>query len=355
MSTHLGPAREPPAPTGRLGVLIGTTRLRDPTTGEEIYTLDLLDLDSGEAEPARIPLDFFGHGLAFHPKTRQRAALIEKRGRQGCVVDLAERRVVEQFAPMPEHAFYGHAAYSAAGDTLFVVETGLSTKNGVVSIRDSATAATLDVLPTYGMSPHDCRLADDGRTLIITNGGGPRNSAVAPSVTCVDVQTRALVEKLEVHDPVRNAGHVAIGEAREIVLLSAPREGMPASTSLGCISLSRRGEEWTHISPPETVASRLAGEALSVAVHEPSRTALATHPDGDLITFWNLDGRTFAGSLDLPCPRGVAITLDQRFYAVSYGIDARLILIDTRALRPLGSCQLARGALAGAHLYVLAV
>jgi hypothetical protein len=330
---------------------VGPSRSVAPMTGEERFTLDILDLDAGETMPARIPLDFSGHGLALHPKKPREAVLLGKRGAGGCALDLAARRVVRPIAPMDGHAFYGHGAYSREGDVLFVVETQLESNQGAISIRDSSTFAVLGTFPTYGTAPHDCHLIEGGRTLVITNGGGPVDSPCLPSVTFVDVKSRALLEKHEVLDPNRNTGHVAVAENREFAAVSAPRDGLPAETSLGGVTLRRRGQPWVHLVEPNVVTSRLVGESLSVAIHGPSRTVVATHPDGDLITFWGFDRGELIGSLELPGPRGVTVTLDQQLYAVSYGNDARMLLIQARPIRTLSDRRLAPGMFGGAHLY----
>ena len=83
--------------------------------------------------------------------------------------------------------------------------------------------AELGAFPTYGMAPHDCHLVEGGRTLVITNGGGPVDSPFLPSVTFVDVASRALLEKHEVLDRNRNMGHVALTDNREFAVVSAPR------------------------------------------------------------------------------------------------------------------------------------
>jgi uncharacterized protein len=333
---------------------VGPTRSVSTTSRQERYTLDLLDLDAGDRKSARIPLDFFGHGLAINPKRTTEAVLLEKRGPRGCVLDLAARRVVRPIAPMGGHAFYGHGAYACEGDVLFVVESQLETNQGVVSIRDSSTFAVLGTFPTYGMAPHDCHLVEGGRTLVITNGGGPVDSPFLPSVTFVDVDSRALLEKHEVLDTNRNTGHVALTANREFAAVSAPREGLSAKTSLGGVTLRRQGQPLVHMVAPNVVTSRLVGESLSVAIHSPSRTVVATHPDGDLITFWSLDRGGLMTQLELPGPRGVTVTLDQQLYAISYGTDARLLLIQARPFRVLPNRRLTAGIFGGAHLYTWA-
>jgi hypothetical protein len=336
---------------GKLGVLAGPTRSVSGASGEERFTLDLLDLDESDAEPARIPLAFFGHGFAIRPKRPTEAVVFEKRGFGGCVLDLAVRRAVRPIAPMKGHAFYGHSAYSSDGDVLFVVETSLENNEGVVSLRDSNTFLVLGMLPTYGIAPHDCHLVEGGRTLVITNGGGPVDSPFLPSVTFVDVASRALVERHEVLDRHLNAGHIAMADHREFAVVSAPREGLPVRTSFGGVTLRRRGQPWVHMVPPDAVAPRLVGESLSVAIHTPSRTVIATHPDGNLITFWSLDRGGLIAQLDLPGPRGVTLTLDQQLYAVSCGDEARLLLIEAASLRVLSDRRFETGIFGGAHLY----
>jgi uncharacterized protein len=338
----------------RTGALVGVSRFRDPDTGGERFGLDILDLDAGQREPARIPLDFFGHGLAFRPDRPREAVLFGKRGQGGCALDLVARRVVQTIAPMPGHVFYGHAAYASDGRALFVVETDLASRNGAISIRDTTTFATIGALSSYGIAPHDCRLIENGRVLVVTHGGGPIGSPSLPCVTFVDVRTGVLVERHEMRNRNLNAGHVAVAADREFAVVSAPRDGLPALTSLGGVSLRRAGQPWTQLSAPAAVASRLVGESLSLAIHRPSRTVLATHPQGDLITFWSLGSGEFVGSLDLPGPRGVTLTLDERLYAVSYGSDARLLLIEAQSVRALADRPFEPGAFGGAHLYAWA-
>jgi hypothetical protein len=334
-----------------LGVLVGPSRSAAPSTGEQRFTLDVLDLDAVETPPVCIPLDFPGHGLAFHPRKTREAVLFGKRDTGGCALDLIERQVVRPIAPMAGHAFYGHGAYSRDGDVVFVVETQFESNEGAISIRDSSTFAVLGTLPTYGMAPHDCHVVDGGRTLVVTNGGGPVDSPFLPSVTFVDVASRALLEKHEVLDQRRNTGHVAVAENREFAAVSAPRAGLPPKTSLGGVSLRRRGEPWVHMVAPDAVTSRLLGESLSVAIHRPSRTVVATHPDSDLITFWSLDRAGLTTQLELPGPRGVTVTLDQRLYVVSYGTEARLLLVRADPFRVLVDPRRATGVFAGAHIY----
>ena len=212
----------------------------------------------------------------------------------------------------------------------------------------------LGTVPTYGVAPHDCHLVEGGRTLVVTNGGGPVGSPDVPSVTFIDVKTRALLEKHEFSVGDRNAGHVAVIAGREFAAVSAPRDGLPATDSLGGVTLRRRDSRPTAMTVPEAVTSRLVGESLSVAVHPGGRVAVATHPHADLVTFWSLDAGALETILELPQPRGVTLTLDGRFFAVSYGADARVVFVEARRLCAVTGRRLGIGILGGAHLYTWA-
>ncbi|MFS8064869.1 MAG: DUF1513 domain-containing protein [Byssovorax sp.] len=333
----------------RLGTLVGGTRYVDPATQSVRYCLDLLDLDADAAEPLRIPLGFLAHGFALHP-ARPEAVLLEKRGPGAVYVDLARREVLRPIAPLPGHHFYGHGAFSRDAGALFAVETELASNEGVISVRDPSSFAVVDTFPTFGKAPHDCLLIEDGRTLAVTNGGGPTGAGATPCVSFVDVASRRLLEKLEVSDPRINAGHVAVTKDRAFVLASAPRDGLPEA-ALGGVSVRRKGGPLLYATQPAAATGRMIGESLSVCIHEGTRTALVTHPYGGLITFWNLDTGALFAAFDLPHARGVTLTLDERYFAVSYGLSAGLLLIETAPLRPVLERDPGARRFSGSHVY----
>jgi hypothetical protein len=350
-----------------LGTIVGPTRYLDPRDNVTRFCLDLLDLDATPltgpaAEPERIALDFFGHGFAVHPTRSHEAVVLEKRGPGGCAVDLREKRVTQTIAPLEGHAFYGHGAFSSSGEALFAVEMDLGSSDGVISVRDAAssaptfapTFAPIGRFPTYGAAPHDCHLVEDGKVLMITNGGGALDDPRAPSVTFVDVATEKLLEKFEVSEPRVNTGHVAMLPGRVLAVVSAPRHGLPQETGRGGVSLRIKGPNLLYRDQPATVTSRFVGESLSVCIHAPTRTAATTHPFGNLITFWNLDAMALVAALDLVSVRGVTTTLDGRYYAVSFGAQASLLLLETSPLKMVQGRDPGTRRFGGSHIYTWA-
>ncbi|APR76038.1 Hypothetical protein A7982_01385 [Minicystis rosea] len=98
----------------------------------------------------------------------------------------------------------------------------------------------------------------------------------------------------------------------------------------------------------------MMGESLSVCIHERSRTALATHPYGGLITFWNIDTGALTAAFDVPYPRGATLTLDQRFFVVSYGPRASLMLIQASPIEPVRDRDPGARQFGGSHVYTWA-
>ena len=225
-----------------MGTILGPGRFTYGATGKMTFVLCLFDLDGGGART--VPMDFFGHGLAQHPLDRARAVIFEKKGPGCCEVDLARGRVTRPIATPKHRAFYGHGAFSRDGSLLFATENRLETNDGLICVRDGKTYAEIGEFPTFGKSPHDCHLVDEGRTLVITNGGGTRDDvspAAAPSVTFVDARSTTLLERLTFESPEINAGHLALTAARDLVAISAPRDGLPATEREGSPSARAAG------------------------------------------------------------------------------------------------------------------
>lgn len=337
----------------RLGVVVGGTRFGDASGGVRHY-LDLLDLDADAPTLQRIELDFLAHGFALHPKRPGQAVLFEKRGPGACAVDLLQQRVVSVIPPMPGHAFYGHGSYVKSGEVVLGVEMDLQSREGVISVRDGRTFEVLDRFPTFGARPHDCVLVDGGRTLAITNGGGPiDDDSRMPCVSFVEVESRKLLERFPVDNPRLNTGHIAFQNDRSFAVVSAPRDGLAEQTEQGGLSLRTGTTPMAQVHEPPGVVSRMLGESLSVCIHPGTGIVAVTNPYGNLLTFWRMDGSLLEAH-ELPNVRGVTLTLDQSHYAVSFGPSAGLSLLDAASRRARLGQEPGRGRFSGSHIYTWA-
>jgi hypothetical protein len=263
-------------------------------------------------------------------------------------------QVTRSITTPKERAFYGHGAFSRDGALLFATENRLETKTGLVCVRDGKTYAEIGEFPTYGKSPHDCHLIDEGRTLAITNGGGVMGDAAldaAPSVTFVDARSTKLLERLTFDNPRINAGHLALTRGRDLVAISAPREGLPPS-ELGAVTIRTGSGPFVTMRDPEDVISRMAGESLSLCFVEERGIVGVTNPDGNIVTFWDMKEKRFLKKLDLPAPRGFARTLDGAHLVLSYGAGS-LTLLSPDTLEPVTEHRVAKSQVSGSHVFTL--
>ena len=334
-----------------LGVVVGGTPYTSRSQGGLGFALDILDLDAAGDEPQRIVTPFLPHGFSPHPAASHRAVVFEKRGPGGGVVDLLEKRFVGAITPKAGHHFYGHGVHSADGAVVFAVESRLDDNTGVITVRDGQTFAILDEFPSFGDRPHDCMLVGDGGVLAITNGGGPRSSTRPGSVTFVSVDDRRLLDKREVITQKLNAGHFAITSAGALAVVSAPREGM-AETEVGGVSLSGDAGKLSYMAEPQALAARMTGEALSVCIDEALGHVVVTHPHAHLVSIWDLGRRALVKSLELESPRGVMMTADGKYFVISFGARAALLLLDRQTLEPAG--ERGRATTGGSHIYLWA-
>jgi hypothetical protein len=336
------------------GVVLGAGAIQ--LHGVQRHFLAVLDLDAEAPRPWMAPLEFLGHALALDPCEPSRFLVFEKKGPGAAAVRL-ERGASEviPLATRRERRFYGHGAFSGDGRLLYAAESYVEDgARGALVVRDGRSLAELGVLPTGGAAPHDCVLVDGGRTMVVTHGGGPLGGE-APCVTWVELASGRVLERLELDAPHLNTGHVAVTGAGDLAVVSAPRDGLPTS-SLGGLTLRRAGGAARTLAEPADVVGNMLGETLSVVIHEPTNTVIATHPAGDMATAWDLrTGALRRAWRGLQGVRGAALTLDGATLVLSHlvGGTPTLSLFDAGTLETTG--RLAPSFMTGSHIFVHAL
>lgn len=336
-----------------LGLILGAGQHVRPADGVKRFDLSVIDLDDPTLPLTLIPMSFFGHGIAADPLNPHRISVFEKRGRGACEIDLGLGRVSRTLHTADNRQFYGHGAYSPDGRLLLCTETLMEGDcPGLIAVRDARTHDYLGEFPSFGAQPHDCRLVDDGRTLVVTNGGGPREGA-APNVAYIDMQSQQLLEKLEFERWDINAGHLDIAADGSLAVISAQRQGLPHQAP-GGISLRSAGGEFRTLRKPSGIIKRLRGETLSVRIHAPTGVAGATTPDGNLLTFWDVASGELIRFYELENPRGIELTRDGEHFVVSFGFRQpaeAITLFSARTLEKVEGFDLDPVAITGSHLF----
>jgi hypothetical protein len=331
-----------------LGTFVGGTAYVDPALQKPGFCFDAVDLDAGDV--GRIPIDFLAHGFSVNPRAAHQVAVFEKRGPGAAVLDLRARKLVGNVRCKKTRAYYGHGVYTPDGAHLLVVESDLETGEGVVSVRETTSYKEIDTFPTYGDRPHDCVPIDGGRVLVFTNGGGAIEGGAVPSVTYVETASRKLLERVPMSTPALNAGHAAIARDGTLVVVSAPRDGLPPETSPGGIHLRAPGGAAERLRAPAPIDARIVGESLSVRIHDERGVFAVSNPSGDIVTFWSLATRALVGTFELAGPRGLEITRDARSFVVAGSRLGGVRLVDVETLQPrTGGVD--APCLSGSHIY----
>jgi len=337
----------------RLGLVMGAGQHVNPADGKRRFDLSVIDLDDPDFPMVLVPMPFFGHGICADPVNPELVSVFEKRGKGACEINLKEGSVTRTIPTTANRQFYGHGAYSPDGKFLYCTETVVEDDyEGLIAVRDAKTHETLGEFPSFGSSPHDCHLIDDGATMVVTNGGGPLEG-VAPSVAYVDVKTQQLLDKLEFETQHINAGHLDISSSGGLAVVSAQREGL-SDRALGGITLKLANGRFHTLTEPADVVQRLLGETLSVCLHEAAGIVGATTPAGNLLTFWDLNSGELVRCYQLQNPRGIELSQDGRHFIVSFGFGnppEALCLISATSLEKIDGYDLAATWITGSHLF----
>lgn len=345
------------------GTLLGTDAIVGKD-GATIHLLSRIDLDAAVLRSRPFPIPFYAHGIAIDPRDAGRAVAFEKRGAGCCLVDLRSGAVQATIQPRPGRQFYGHGTFNRDGAFLFCTETFVEdgSNRGVIAVRDSNSLRWISDLPSYGEAPHDVVLTPDRGQLVVTNGGGTEASGQVPNLAWIDLRSHANARKLPFSSARINAGHVALSaDGAAAVVVSAPRDGLVMGQPgvHGGISFWHRGggePATTMRSASGPAVDAMAGETLSVAIHDATGTVVATNPKANQVSLWDLaTGTVRATTNRFLEPRGVAFSLDGSEMAISCGAQSELVLCKPGTLTPIPSRHVAESFSGGAHLRVIAL
>ena len=343
------------------GSLLCGGRQINAATGEERFVFTQLSIDQtikdkGAAQKLITDIGFLAHGVIKNPTTSQKVLVFEKKGRGGAEIDLKENKVINRIEPGDGMAFYGHGAYSADNKIIYATQYDEETYEGRMVLRDATDFKITGDFPTYGEWPHDCQFIDEGKTVAITNGGGNIKGGAAPCVTYVDVKTGELIEKIEFENAAINAGHLMISGGGDLAVAHAMREGLDTREALGGLSLRPKDGEFKTMVTPAAVTGAMKGETLSLCMLADKKIVAASNPYGrpnGIITFWNYETQKYVDSLEIEQPRGIALTLDKKYWIVTFGkAQPGVILLSTETNRAEEPPIVFEASSQGSHVYV---
>lgn len=334
------------AAVGKEDVLLGGCRFRDSPEGEEKFSLTRVVPNQNTI--TRAQTTFFPHGLAFTDGSLNAAYAFEKIGPGAALFDLENMRELAVIPPVKNRLFYGHGVCSPDGKLLYSTETA-PTGEGAIGVRETSGLAYLGDFPTYGSHPHECHLTERGSVLVVTNGGGTKDSGQRASICYIDVRSQRLLERIEMPHDEFNAGHLfPLPGHHQSILVSAPRRGW-GDDHLGGISVRLGTKALKVLAAPREVVSNMFGEALSVVAIPAADLFVVTHPKPGMVTFWRLSTLELQKRVELPGARGLSLANNGTHIWVSFGSQAALVRVSIANLE--FGAQMTQSYITGSHLF----
>lgn len=324
------------------------TAYRDPAGRFGIATLT----ERGELVD-RALLPDRAHGLAHSPVTGHIAAFARRPGTYMMIVSRKGLSSPVVINSREGRHFYGHGCFSPDGRRLFACENDFDAGRGIVGVYDATDGyRRMGEWETHGTGPHDLSISDDGRQLIVANGGIETHPDLGrtklnldhmdPSLVLLDAKDGHLIEKhaLPPHLSQLSTRHVDTdGKGR--IWFACQYEG-PRDDHPPLAGSFKPGEEIRFLSLPAEVTESLGLYVGAIAINRrEGLVGLASPKGGVAVTVDAASGnvlstvkvRDAAGIA--PAPSGFAVsTYEGRFLGKSFDLtfDQHIAALSPRHL-----------------------
>ncbi|MGO7448328.1 DUF1513 domain-containing protein [Rhizobium ruizarguesonis] len=257
------------------------------------------------------------HGMAFSAATGKTVAFARRPGTFAMIFDPRNKSEPIAISSPEGRHFYGHGAFSPDGRLLYASENDFDGNRGMIGLYDATNRFTrIGEFETYGIGPHDMTVSDDGRLLIVANGGIETHpdfgrtklnlGEMQPSLALIDAATGALIEKhvLPAEWAELSTRHVDLdGEGR--IWFACQYEGHRKDLP-PLVGHFAKGEDLTFIDLPEETTRRLANYVGAIAVNRSEGLVGITSPKGGAsVTLDAKSGKVLAET-SVPDAAGIA-------------------------------------------------
>jgi len=248
-------------------------------------------LTEAGSEITRLALPDRGHDVSFDPISTRAVVFARRPGTFALVFDTASGQPVKLIEAAENRHFFGHGAFSADGKLLYVAENDFDNYAGMIGIYDTRSEyKKVGEFAAYGMDTHDLQMIEDGRYLVIANGGIKQHpdtgraklniDHMEPSLVVVDLKDGRLVEKHELPADIRQLStrHMDMDD-RGRVWFGCQFEG-PKTRHPQLLGSFKRGDDLTFLDMPEDVLTGFDNYIGSVMVNRTAGLVAVSSPQG---------------------------------------------------------------------------
>lgn len=272
---------------------------------------------------------FRGHEVILHPQRKHNLLFIARRpGTEIWEVDTRSQSVVARLNCAPGHHLNGHACFSDDGEYLYTVESNIAKGEGRIVVRDGDTYQVVEVLPSYGVGPHQAKIIPGSHILVVANGGilthplsGRKKlnlSSMRSSLTYLDLRNGQLIDEFTVPESKASIRHLDVAPDGTVAFATQlQREAVEHTEVVALGGYHKPGQALQLFMQPKQVIAQLDDYMGSVSINRASRIVGFTSPRGNLAVFWHIDSGDFQHYHRFHDVCGIACSGDDQQFVLS--------------------------------------
>ncbi|MBV2089952.1 MAG: DUF1513 domain-containing protein [Candidatus Thiodiazotropha sp. (ex Ctena orbiculata)] len=311
--------------------------------GDKAETYGIGLFNSGSATSREIPSGFRGHGVSLHPSNNRIVMFARRPGTEAIEVDLESHDHRLAFVCKKNRHLFGHGCFSADGKLLFNTETEIDTGRGLIAIRDANSYELLAEIASHGIGPHELKLLNDDKTLVVANGGilthpdsGRKKlnlDSMSSNLCYIDSNSGKKLALHRLDETKASIRHLDVADDDTVAFaMQFQREAVAHDSLVPLTATHRLGDSLHLLKAPEAIVMQLRDYIGSVAINNKNRVVGFTSPKGSIAVFWNLKNGAFLGYHQLHDVCGIAVTEDQRYFALTSS-NGQMRLLDAQTLK----------------------
>lgn len=274
-----------------------------------------------------------GHGVAVNPVLGQGVVFARRPGTWFLPVSLADGVAQAPVLAPANRRLTGHGVYSADGRTLFVAEDDVEQDVGMIAVHDVTDGyRRIDSLPAHGLGPHEIVSADDGRVLVVANGGVITHpdtgraklnlDEMDASLTYVEAATGRLIEKVRLAEDHWNLGMRHLCVLPDGTVAFGVQNEAPTGQAQPLAGQHRLGSAPQFFQADPAEWTRFDGYIGSVAFHD--GIIACSSPRGGVVGLWEASSGKWRGTFALPDVCGLVEVADGIRITSGHGVIATL-------------------------------
>jgi len=313
-----------------------------PERNGDKFSIGILDLDNDKIK--HLPVPHFGHVLIPHPFERNLAVMAAQRpGKVSYLIDFISGKIIQKFNSVNGHHFYGHGLYMNNAKELWMTENSDTTGKGTIVIRDTKTFNIINTFDAMGFAPHEMKLLNNGKNLVIANGGNValskdikvyKNDVIESSISYFDVKTKKQVQTSKSPFAPMSIRHLDVHLASNTVVMLLKQYPKNFGKIMPPLAFQQMGNKIDFFEAPNEVYQRINSMCLSVTINQETGIFAATSPISHNVTFWDIKKKKFLKLIEIKDAQGVCLAKDGQLWIITT-TNGSIHIIDEKTLLPI--------------------